>query len=177
MLVKRTCPFCQGTGVRMVQTSSFLGLIKKEVPSTCDQCGGDGHIHEFSTCLFCEGQGLIGNEREICRACNGTGRVDTFGFIPRSLLKPSTLFERRCDQCGERTFEMVSGVEEHKMTRTWEREEELRQVEIVERIKVRCTSCGQNYHVPVNPDWHGELSPEAIGRLEDMGVNLTFMYQ
>jgi DnaJ-class molecular chaperone len=177
MLIKKTCPFCQGTGIRMVQTSSMFGLLRKEIPTTCEECNGNGHVVELPSCPFCEGQGLVGNEREICRTCNGTGRVDAFGFIPRELLRPGTLFARRCDQCSEGTFEIVSNIEEHKMTRSWEREEELRQIEVVERVKVRCSSCGHSYHIPVSPEWHGKLTPEITGNLENMGVNLSFFYE
>ena len=176
MLVKRSCPFCQGTGLRMVQTSSLFGLLKKQIPTTCDQCDGNGYVLEFPLCPFCEGQGLVGNERELCRACNGTGRADTFGFVPRSKLKPGTFFSRRCDKCRESRFEIISNIEERKMTRSWEREEELRQVEFVEQVKVRCTSCGHTYHIPVSAEWHQELTPEMTGDLENLGVNLGFMY-
>jgi DnaJ-class molecular chaperone len=177
VLVKERCPFCQGSGVRIVETSSLFGLMKRQVPTTCDQCNGTGFRVTLPVCEFCEGQGLVGNERDICRACNGTGRIDAFGFIPRAMLKPSLLFERRCDQCGERTFEIISEIEQKKLSRTWEREEELRQVEIVEQVKVRCSSCGQTYYVAVNPGWHQDLVDDEIRDLENIGINLSFMYQ
>jgi DnaJ-class molecular chaperone len=177
MVVKKECPFCQGTGVQMIQTASFLGLIKKEIPATCDHCSGLGYIVELPTCKFCEGQGLVGNERDVCRACNGTGKADAFAFVPSKMLKPGTIFQRRCDRCSGNTFEIMSGVEQFKLTKSWEREEELRQVEIVEKVKVRCTSCGQVYHIPIDPEWHQELESDMVSSLEDMGMNLNFLYQ
>jgi hypothetical protein len=53
----------------------------------------------------------------------------------------------------------------------------LRQIEVVERVKVRCSSCGHSYHIPVSPEWHGKLTPEITGNLENMGVNLSFFYE
>jgi len=176
MLEKETCPFCQGSGVRMIETSSMFGLVKKQVPVTCDQCEGTGYKVSLPECRFCEGQGLVGNEREICRACNGTGRIDSFGFIPREMLKPGVHFDRRCDQCGSDTFEIMSDVQEFKETRSWEREEELRQVDIVEKVKVRCNACGHNYHIPVNANWHVKVAPELEPEVERQGINLSFMY-
>jgi len=176
MIVKKSCPYCNGSGVVIVQTSSFLGLMKKETASGCSNCGGTGQVVETAPCRFCDGQGLVGNEREICRSCNGTGRADAFGFIPLSRLHVGTHFERRCDKCGSRSFEIVSEIETVKLTKTWEREEELRQVELVERIKVKCASCTQTYHIPIDRTWHQELSSEELRTLEDIGVNLSFMY-
>lgn len=176
MIVKKQCPFCLGSGIRMVQTASLFGLLKKEVPTTCENCGGSGFIVETPVCKICEGQGLVGNEREICRACNGTGRADSFAFIPRSRLKPGQVFERHCDQCAATKFEVVSGIEQHKQYRSWENEEELRQIEIVERVKVRCMACGEGYYIPVDDDLHSELTPELVGKLEEMGVNMTYLF-
>ncbi len=160
----------------MVQTASLFGLMKKDIPTTCENCDGSGYIIETPACKFCEGQGLVGNEREICRACNGTGRADSFAFVPRSRLKPGLVFERRCDQCGAGRFETVSTLENHRQYRSWEREEELRQVELVERIKVRCMSCNESYYIPVDKDLHGELTPDMVTKLEDMGVNVSFLH-
>jgi hypothetical protein len=177
MIVKKQCPFCQGSGVKLVQVSSFLGLIRRELPTTCDNCGGSGQLVEMPTCKVCEGQGLVGNERELCRVCNGTGRADNFAFIPRAKLQPGLMFERRCDDCGAMSFEIVSPLEERKLVKSWEREEELRQVEIVEQVKVRCVACGNSYYIPIDKEWHQELSGDEIGLLENVGVNLSFMYQ
>ena len=93
------------------------------------------------------------------------------------MIKPGVFFERRCDKCSESSFEIVSNIQEFKETRSWEREEELRQVDVVEKVKVRCTSCGHNYFIPVNPDWHQTLAPELFGEVEDMGISLSFLYQ
>ena len=176
MLKRQNCPYCDGTGVRMIQTSSMFGLLKKELPQTCENCNGRGIVVVFDTCRFCEGQGLVGNERDICRACNGTGHADVFAFIPRNILKPGVFFERRCDQCGHGKFELTSTIEEYKLTKSWEREEELRQVEVIERVKVRCCGCGQSYYIPLDPNWNGHVDSEQIGVLEDMGLNVSFLY-
>ena len=180
MIAKKDCPFCQGTGVRMIQGSSLFGLLKKEIPAACENCDGTGQMVETPPCTFCDGQGLVGNEREICRSCNGTGHADSFGFIPLSRLHPGTLFDRRCDKCGEHTFEILTDIEKHKLTKTWEKEEELRQVEIIERVKVRCSACNHTYFIPIDAadtTWHQELTSEEMTILEDMGINLGFMYQ
>jgi DnaJ-class molecular chaperone len=176
MLKRHNCPYCDGTGVRMIQTSSMFGLMKKETPQTCENCNGRGFVVAFDTCRFCEGQGLVGNERDICRACNGTGRADVFAFIPRARLKPGVFFERRCDQCGQSQFEVISTIEEYKLTKSWEKEEELRLVEVMERVKVRCIGCGQTYNIPLDPQWNGELDADQVGALEDMGINVSFLY-
>jgi DnaJ-class molecular chaperone len=175
VIVRETCPSCQGSGVRLVQTAALFGLMKKDVPTTCENCDGSGYIVETPVCQFCEGQGLVGNERDICRACNGTGRADAFSFVPRSKLKPGLVFERRCDQCGGTSFETVSQLENHRQYRSWETEAELRQVEIVERIKVRCMNCNESYYIPIAKDMHGELTSEMIGELENLGMNVSYL--
>jgi DnaJ-class molecular chaperone len=177
MILKKVCPYCSGSGVLVVQTSSFLGLIKKEVPTSCNYCEGSGQVFEMPSCKFCDGQGLVGNEREICRACNGTGHADSFSFIPRDKLRPGTIFDRRCDQCGARSFEIQTAVEVHKLTKTWEREEELRQVELIERVKVRCVSCNHTYYIPIDKNSHQDMTDETLKTLEDYGMNLSFMYK
>lgn len=177
MLIERVCAFCQGTGIKTIQSSSFLGLIKKEIPATCEQCNGQGRVFEMSNCTFCEGQGLVGNESEICRACNGTGKVDGFSFIPKGKLKNGIAFNRRCESCGNNEFEIVGEIETVKLTKSWEREEELRQIEYVERVKVRCISCRNTYHIPIDKEQHQELTEDQIALLTKMGVNLAFMYE
>jgi len=177
MISKKTCPWCQGSGIRMIPTSYLFGLLKREVPASCEHCNGTGYVIEMPPCRFCEGQGLVGNEREICRACNGTGKAGEFAMIPREKLKLGVVFARRCDKCGAGSFEIVTDIETKKLTKSWEREEELRQVEIIEQVKVRCVACGHSYHIPVDPEMHQELSDEDISRLESLGLNLSFMYQ
>ena len=137
MLVTKQCMYCNGTGVRMVETSSLFGLIRKQVPLSCEMCSGSGETFFTPTCKYCNGQGLIGNEREICRTCNGVGHWDAFAYIPRELLRAGTLFDRRCDQCDHNRMEIASPIEEFKQVLSWESEEELRSVEICERVKVR----------------------------------------
>ena len=161
----------------MIQTSSMFGLLRKEVPATCDHCNGKGYVVEMPSCKVCNGQGLVGNEREICRACNGTGKADSFAFIPRAQLKPGAIFDRRCDKCGGASFEVVSEVEEYKLTKSWEREEELRQIETHERVKVRCTECQHSYFIPVDPEMHKVLSSDELVALEQIGFNISSLHQ
>ena len=176
MIEERTCPYCAGSGIKVIQASSMFGLIKKEIPSSCENCGGKGKVYNIAVCKFCEGQGLVGNESEICRACNGTGKIDVFFFIPREKLKPGVTFNRRCESCGHLNFEIRSGIESIKLTKSWEREEELRQVEMVERVKVRCMNCNNAYYIPVDTETHRELDPQEIAAAERMGMNLSFIY-
>ena len=177
MITKKECPYCQGSGIILVQTSSLFGLFKKEISTTCQNCNGKGLVVETPMCKSCEGRGLVGNEREICRTCNGTGRADSFSFVPRSKIKQGLVFERRCDLCKANAFEIDSEIEQKKITKSWQREEELRQVEIIEQVKVHCTNCGQTYYIPLDQEWHQELSTEMIGDLEELGYNVSFMYQ
>lgn len=177
MLIERSCQFCQGTGVTMVETSSFLGLIKKEVPSNCTNCAGKGTTYEMPTCKFCEGQGLVGNESEVCWGCNGTGKVGAFAAIPRKKLHPGTIFQRKCADCGNTTMEIAGEIEMRKITKSWEKEEELRSVEMVEYVAVKCPSCSAGYSIPLDENLNKELPNEEIRKLEDMGLNLDFMYR
>ncbi|MCB1217633.1 hypothetical protein KDL44_09575 [bacterium] len=177
MLVTKQCMYCNGTGVRMVETSSLFGLIRKQVPLSCEMCSGSGETFFTPTCKYCNGQGLIGNEREICRTCNGVGHWDAFAYIPRELLRAGTLFDRRCDQCDHNRMEIASPIEEFKQVLSWESEEELRSVEICERVKVRCPSCEHSYHIKLDAESHGELTPETVSALEKLGINLGYLYQ
>ena len=110
MITKKECPYCQGSGIIVVQTSSLFGLFKKETSTTCQNCQGKGQVVETPMCKSCEGRGLVGNEREICRTCNGTGRADSFSFVPRSKIKKGLVFERRCDLCKANAFEIDSEI-------------------------------------------------------------------
>jgi DnaJ-class molecular chaperone len=177
VITKKECPYCQGSGIIVVQTSTMLGLIKKETSTTCQNCEGRGKVVEMPMCKACEGRGLVGNEREICRSCNGTGRADTFSFVPRSMIKVGLVFERHCDQCKNTEFEIISDIETKKITKSWQNEEELRQVEFVEQVKVRCNSCKLTYYIPIDKEWHQDLSTEEIGSLEDLGYNVAFLYK
>jgi len=64
------CQQCRGTGAR-----------PGSMPATCPQCGGHGRVAQqglggmfrlVTTCPACGGQGTI--VRDVCRACQGTGR-------------------------------------------------------------------------------------------------------
>ncbi len=177
VLIKKSCPFCQGTGVTMVLTSKFLGLIKKEIPSNCTNCAGVGMTYEMPTCKFCEGQGLVGNESEVCWGCNGTGKVGAFAAIPREKLIPGTIFQRRCSDCGSNSMEIEGEIEMRKLTKSWEKEEELRSIEMREYVKVKCPECNASYSIPLDKNLNKELPLDEIRRLEEIGINLDFMYQ
>lgn len=177
MLVSKQCRYCNGTGVRMVETSSLFGLIRKQVPLTCEMCAGAGTSYVTPICKYCNGQGLIGNEREVCRTCNGIGHWDSFAYIPREMIEVGTLFDRKCDRCDHTKMEIASEIEDYKQVLSWESDEELRSVEMIERVKVRCPSCNHSYYIKLDQESHGPLSQELIERLEKLGVSLSFMYQ
>jgi DnaJ-class molecular chaperone len=153
------------------------GLLSKEVPTTCSECGGKGSSVEFEPCPLCEGRGLIGNESEVCRTCNGAGRADAFGFIPRDLLQPGIEFHRRCEKCGNHSFRLRSGIMQQKVVKSWDSMEELRQVEYNDACEVACTECGHKYTIPLGKSWHQRLSPDQYSMLESRGVDLGFLYQ
>lgn len=176
MLVERNCPYCQGSGITMVETSSFLGLIKKQLPSNCNNCNGKGKLFEMPVCSLCEGQGLVGNESELCRACNGNGKVDTFSLIPRERLIPGITFSRRCAECSNNKMEIDSGIETKRLTKSWEKEEELRTVELIEQVKVKCPSCGAGYAIPVDENMHSEMNDKVVSQLENLGIDVSFIY-
>jgi len=158
-LIKETCEECGGSGVVFLQTSSFLGLIRKQVPATCSSCGGKGYHLTQPQCKYCEGRGLIGNEREVCRACNGTGYGDQFRWIPRSELKLGRTFQRNCLICKRKTtFEIITPIESKEEVVSWEEEESLRKRRTIERVKVQCNECHDSYWVEIDPDFHPELS-------------------
>ena len=176
MLQKTACVSCAGSGIRMIETSSMLGLIKKQVPVTCEDCVGKGQVLEIPTCETCAGRGLLGNENEICRTCNGTGHLDSFALIPMELVQVGTVFARHCDRCKNDQFELVEPREQHRITRSWEAEEELRKVDMIERVKVKCTGCANTYYIPVDPRHHQPVPAELIPEIEDHGLSLSFLY-
>ena len=176
MLIRTSCPECAGSGVRIIQTSSLWGLKKRETPMTCEACGGSGETKTLPVCSFCDGRGLVGNESEICRACNGTGHIDSFALIPRDLLVPGTEFQRRCDRCGEHVFRIEKPLETVKLNRSWEAEESLRQYETIERVGVRCAGCGNSYFIQVDSSFHRPLEESVVAQLEEMGLNLSFLF-
>jgi DnaJ-class molecular chaperone len=175
MLIRTSCPECAGSGVQIIQTSSLWGLRKRETPVTCEACRGSGESRVLPDCEYCDGRGLVGNENEICRACNGTGHIDAFAMIPRDLLQPGTIFGRRCDSCGNSMFILESGIESYKLNRSWEAEECLRQVEIIERVKVHCSSCPHSYFIQVAPGLHKDLDEAQVAQLEDLGLDMSFL--
>src|SRR4030042_1907052 len=148
MIQKDKCAECGGTGLVFVETSSFLGLIKKQVPISCPACGGKGYTLKIAPCKYCEGRGLIGNEKSICRVCNATGTVDDFAWVPRSKLTPGNVFQRKCQIRRQRTSpEILTEIAEHTRTITWEEEYSLRQTRVEERVQVRCTEGGDTYRM------------------------------
>jgi len=162
MLLKEKCAECGGTGISFIETSSFLGLIKKQVPISCPTCGGKGYTLRPTPCKYCDGRGLIGNEKAVCRVCNGTGKADEFAWVPRSKLVPGTMFPRVCTFCRTRTsHEILTEVVVKERTVSWEEEDSLRQVHREEQVRVRCTECDDTYWLIVDPEAHPEeLTPE-----------------
>jgi DnaJ-class molecular chaperone len=177
MLSRTNCPHCAGTGINVIQTSSLWGLLRKDVPSTCTHCSGHGRVVELAHCGKCDGRGLCGNENEICRSCNGTGKIDSFALIPMSLVRTGTQFHRRCDMCGNGTFTIISDIEQHRITKSWEDAEELRQVELSEKVRVHCNGCPNAYHIEIEPQWHNPLETSDATELEALGLDLSFLYQ
>ena len=177
MLQRSECHSCQGTGVQMIQTSSMLGLLHRTVPAPCGTCGGNGHSVSLPVCKICQGRGLVGNESEICRSCNGTGHVDAFALIPLELLHTGTHFQRRCDMCGSDDFEIRSEIKQEKLYMTWDDAVELRQYELVERIAVACTRCPNKYDITIDPAYHKMIDSDTAQELERLGVDLNFLYQ
>jgi len=162
MLKKVTCEECQGTGIVFIETSSFFGIIRKQIPTSCPACAGKGFTLKEPPCKFCNGEGLVGNEREVCRVCNGTGYGDEFRWIPRNKLVPGTTFNRVCAVCKKRTvFEIVTPIEEYTTITSWHVDESMRERAIGERVRVRCRECGDSYYVDIDPDFHQELTDEV----------------
>lgn len=176
MLNHASCPGCNGSGVVILQSRALFGLMTKETPTTCTDCGGKGATWELAQCRFCKGQGLIGNESEVCRSCNGTGHADTFSFIPREQLRSGVEFHRRCEKCGNHSFRLRGGLQQIKVIKSWDAHEELRQVEFQDACEVECTQCAHHYSIPVDAQWHQELESDQYAVLEDRGIDLSFLY-
>jgi DnaJ-class molecular chaperone len=180
MLVNDKCNECGGTGISFIESSSFLGLIKKQVPINCPSCGGKGFTLKMPACKYCHGRGLLGNEREICRVCNGTGSGDDFAWVPRSRLKAGNTFQRVCQVCRKKTVhEIMTDIVHQAQVVSWEEEEGLRKTQTTERVQVRCSQCSDMYWVTVNPDMHpDETTPEMEeflamqARVSDSGPEL-----
>lgn len=177
LLIKETCEECGGTGITFVQTTSLLGLIRKQVPTTCSSCGGKGYSLNQPKCSYCDGRGLLGNERDVCRPCNGTGYGDQFRWIPHSELQKGRIFHRICSFCRRKTpFEIVSPIDSKDEVVSWEEEESLRQRRKMERVRVECTECHDSYWIEIDPEFHRELSeltPEERAILEENDLLAT----
>jgi hypothetical protein len=161
----------------MIQTSSMLGLMRRTVPTACGNCGGIGYSVDLPTCKICQARGLVGNESEICRSCNGTGHIDSFAMIPAELLHSGTHFRRRCDKCGDDDFEITSEIKSEKLYKTWESSEELREYELVEKVTVACSGCHNSYAITIDPAYHKVLDNDTTLELERLGIDLSFLYQ
>ncbi len=177
MLQRSDCPHCQGTGVQMIQTSSMLGLLHRTVPTPCGSCAGAGHSVALPACNVCDSRGLVGNESEICRSCNGTGHIDAFALIPTEMIQPGVSFKRRCDMCGNDDFEIKSPVERQKLFRTWDASEELREFDLIEKVRVACSRCPNGYEIKIDPNYHKALDGDTAQELERLGLDLSFLYQ
>lgn len=105
-------------------------------------------------CSQCGGRGLLGNEQQICRLCNGTGALDEYSEIPHEDLRPGTTFSRLCDQCRGELFEIMGEIETVKVQKSWGLEAELQEFECLKQIRIRCLHCDNNYSVPVNAAFH-----------------------
>lgn len=57
--VKKTCPYCGGTGTYMGSDGMFMTTIR-----TCAHCGGEGFIIE-NPCQKCKGHGLVKTEHSL----------------------------------------------------------------------------------------------------------------
>ncbi|MCD6118569.1 hypothetical protein J7K50_01895 [bacterium] len=151
------CPECDGNGVLFYTEKKLWGLIKNQVAYQCTVCEGTGKVRGEPLCPICGGAGLIGNEREICRTCNGTGTGDGFRHLTREQLVKGTTFNRRCDRCKAETLhELTSDIEHKVITTTWEKNEWQRSKEEFERIKIECTMCGNSYFAPLDKYYHVE---------------------
>jgi hypothetical protein len=161
----------------MIQTSSMLGLLHRTVPTPCATCAGTGHLIQLPVCHVCDARGLVGNESEICRSCNGTGHIDAFALIPLELIKPGVNFQRRCDKCGNEQFQIRTPVEQQKLYKTWDAAEELRQYELVERVRVSCSRCPNAYEITIDPLFHQAINVDDQQEIERLGIDLSFLYQ
>lgn len=151
------CEDCDGHGVHYYEVKKFFGLIKNEVAYTCTSCNGMGNVSGEPYCPICEGAGLIGNERELCRTCNGTRTGDEFRKVLRKDLVQGNTFLRKCEKCKAETLhEFLAGIESKVITTTWEVNEWERSKETFERIKIECTMCGENYRAPLDQYYHSE---------------------
>jgi RecJ-like exonuclease len=175
VLVQSRCAICAGSGVVMHESRALFGLMRKSLPLTCPDCGGAGKTLALEDCAFCEGRGLIGNESEVCRTCNGTGHAEVFAIIPRDMLAPGLTFHRRCERCGNTTFRLATGIVQQKVVKSWDALEELRQVEYQDACEVECTGCGLKYAIPVDARWHQQLDSEQYELLAQHGLDTSFL--
>lgn len=58
----KTCPTCNGTGSRVTQVRTMLGVFQQR--TTCDTCNGNGKVPE-KVCTQCNGIGVETREEEI----------------------------------------------------------------------------------------------------------------
>lgn len=57
-----TCPVCHGTGQRVTQRRTFLGMMQTVAP--CDNCGGTGSVIE-EPCEECQGSGRVPDRQHV----------------------------------------------------------------------------------------------------------------
>lgn len=161
MYIERECPRCSGRGLTAQQTSTLFGLLRRRVTAPCALCCGQGRVRARATCRYCGGRGLLGNESEICRLCNGTGNLDEFSKLTLNELVPGVTFRRRCEKCDSGLFEIAQDIEAVRQATSWAIEEELRDYETSERIRIRCLQCANSYLVPVDRTVHEQNSQAA----------------
>jgi RecJ-like exonuclease len=173
LYTERECPRCSGRGLVSQRTSAFFGLLRRTIELPCALCRGQGKALTRASCSYCGGRGLLGNESDICRLCNGTGIADEFSAIGLSELAPGRQFRRRCNKCGGDRFEISGPIETTREPTAWDLEAELREYETSERIRVQCLDCTNTYLVPVDRASHvlAESLPEQHSRLVRLESN------
>ena len=162
MYIDKECPQCIGRGVTSRRVKALLGLIQRNASATCSLCHGQGRVLTRVSCSNCGGRGLLGNEQQLCRLCNGTGKLDGFSEIPCEELKPGTTFIRSCDKCDGEVFEIAGDVEAIKVQKSWGLEAELQEYEIREQIRIRCLQCANGYYVPINEAIHNKSEADQV---------------
>jgi hypothetical protein len=74
---------------------SSIKRLAPAAPAFCEQCKGQGRIFGSAQCQRCNGIGHFPCEKVVvgvCGQCNGTGRIETFGFNGH--------ISRGCGACG-----------------------------------------------------------------------------
>jgi RecJ-like exonuclease len=181
--IEENCSFCSGSGKKIVELSGIKRLFFGAQTEPCQVCHGNGRVLVHAVCSQCHGHGLIGGSRHTCRTCNGTGKLDSFSELPRSLMVPGTRFTRRCESCAGSTFELrcpigrtgpqianchlctpCSAVSEQRIAVSWHFDDDLREYEDRHAVEVACVDCGLTYNVTLDKTAHAEYSENDFER-------------